>query len=164
MLSRRTPIRFFQWITRLGSLGPDCSWITDNLVVSGAISDDHFVDLAHTMWLFYYFILKFQNFEILKFCNFEILKFWNSYFRVWNFEILKFWNGVMQSFGMTFWNLGILKFRNFKISKFRGEILGDQAKFQIFKGLQMKFWKWMGWRTIFFGNQTIRFNRVNYFI
>ena len=46
MFSRRTPIRFFQWITRLGSLGPDCSWITDNLVVSGAISDDHFVDLA----------------------------------------------------------------------------------------------------------------------
>jgi protein-tyrosine phosphatase len=29
-----------------GSLGPDCSWITDNLAVSGAIRKDHFVDIA----------------------------------------------------------------------------------------------------------------------
>lgn len=47
MISRRTPLRIFQWIIRFGSLGPDCSWITDNLLVSGAIKEDHLIDIAH---------------------------------------------------------------------------------------------------------------------
>lgn len=46
MFSRRTPIRLFKWVIRFGSLGPDCSWITDNLVVSGAIKEDHLVDIS----------------------------------------------------------------------------------------------------------------------